>query len=59
MAHCLIILYNLILCFVDHTAAGYWGDYNDCDTPTWTVEALLQHLKENETVCTEICLFCQ
>ncbi len=31
-------------------AAGYWGSYTDCDTAPWLLEALFQHLHENETV---------
>lgn len=27
--------------------AGYWGSLGYCDTPYWTLEALLQHLSKN------------
>ncbi|KAL8597001.1 hypothetical protein ACOMHN_050100 [Nucella lapillus] len=31
-----------------HKGAGYYGDYRDCDTPTWTLEGLFSHLSKQQ-----------
>jgi hypothetical protein len=36
-------------------AAGYWGDYRDCDIPWHTVQNTLQQIKESHKVNTNIC----
>jgi hypothetical protein len=36
-------------------AAGYWGDYRDCDIPWQTVQNTLQQIKENHKVNMCIC----
>ncbi|CAF0993021.1 unnamed protein product [Rotaria sordida] len=33
-----------------HKAAGFWGDYRNCDVPFWTAEALLKYAAEIEKV---------
>ncbi|XP_077294992.1 sphingomyelin phosphodiesterase 1-like [Arctopsyche grandis] len=30
--------------------AGYWGDYRNCDTPWWAVEAGIDHITENHNI---------
>ena len=36
-------------------AAGYWGDYRDCDIPWHTVQNTLQQIKQNHKVNTSTC----
>lgn len=36
-------------------AAGYWGDYRDCDIPWQTVQNTLQQIKQSHKVNTSTC----
>ena len=31
-------------------AAGFWGDYSNCDIPLWTLEALYEDIANNHQV---------
>ena len=42
----------------EEDAAGYWGDYRNCDAPWVAVEELFQHVEETHRVCFKVnCLF--
>lgn len=32
------------------TGAGRYGDYRNCDTPTWTLEGLFTHLSQQKVL---------
>lgn len=40
-------------------AAGYWGDYRNCDTPLRTLENMLAHINKTHKVIhhTFVCIF--
>ena len=52
--YCLLLFFFCFAFFIfagpGNTGAGRYGDYRNCDTPTWTLEGLFTHLSQQKVL---------